>query len=39
MAESFMKTYAPGGVLIGEFETGEAARAKAYELCPSARPS
>jgi Mannosyl-glycoprotein endo-beta-N-acetylglucosaminidase len=39
MAESFMKTYAPGGALIGEFASGEAALAKAYELCPSARPS
>lgn len=36
MTESFLKSHAPGGATIGEFETREAALAKAMELCPTA---
>lgn len=36
MAESYMKTYAPQGRLIGEFPSSEQAFARAYELCPGA---
>jgi hypothetical protein len=35
MAESFIRSYAPGGTPIAEFPTREAALARAYELCPS----
>jgi hypothetical protein len=35
MAEGFMKKYAPGGALVGEFASSEAAMAKVHEYCPS----
>ncbi len=37
MAESYLKTHAPDGRLLGEFPSNEEALAKAYELCPSGR--
>jgi hypothetical protein len=36
MAESFIRTHAPGGRPIAEFSSPDAALAKAFELCPSA---
>jgi hypothetical protein len=30
-----MKKYAPGGALVGEFASSEAAMAKVHEYCPS----
>lgn len=38
MTESFIKTRAPGGQLVGTFEDRDAALRKAYEMCPAARP-
>lgn len=35
MTEGFIKSRAPGGVMIGEFGTREEAHARARELCPS----
>jgi hypothetical protein len=37
LAKSFIRTHAAGGEAIGEFPSREAALAKAFELCPSAR--
>ena len=37
MSDTFIRTRAPGGITIGEFETIDAALAEAYQLCPSAR--
>jgi Mannosyl-glycoprotein endo-beta-N-acetylglucosaminidase len=37
MADSFIKTRAPGGALVAQFDTNDAALSRAYELCPSAR--
>jgi hypothetical protein len=37
MSENFIKTRAPGGSKVGEFDSSDAALARAYELCPSAR--
>lgn len=37
MADSFIKTRAPGGAMVAQFETNDAALSRAYELCPSAR--
>ena len=34
MFENFLKAHAPGGSSIGEYETKDAALAKAKELCP-----
>lgn len=39
MADSFIRTEASGGTLIGEFATREQALARAAELCPGASPS
>jgi len=36
MLDSYVKTYAPGGASVGEFESKDAALAKARELCPEA---
>jgi hypothetical protein len=36
MAESFIRSHAPGGQPIAEFPSPEAALARAFELCPSA---
>jgi hypothetical protein len=35
MADSFLRTHAPDGALLGEFPTSQEALARAYELCPS----
>jgi hypothetical protein len=37
MAESFIRTHAPGGQPIAEFGSPDAALARAFELCPAAR--
>ncbi|HXF55509.1 MAG TPA: hypothetical protein VNK52_15450 [Hyphomicrobiaceae bacterium] len=37
MAESFIRSHAPGGQPIAEFPSPEAALARAFELCPAAR--
>ncbi len=37
MAENYIKARAPGGATVGQFETNDAALARAYELCPAAR--
>jgi hypothetical protein len=37
MADTFIKSRAPGGTTIAEFESHDAAMARAFELCPSAR--
>ena len=37
MADSFIKARAPGGSMVAEFETNDAALSRAYELCPAAR--
>jgi Mannosyl-glycoprotein endo-beta-N-acetylglucosaminidase len=37
MADSFIAARAPGGATVGDFDSGDAALAKAYELCPAAR--
>ncbi len=36
MTESYMNAHAPGGTLIGEFPSSEAAFARAFQLCPGA---
>ena len=38
LAESFVRTHARGGEVMGEFATRDAALAKAFDLCPSGRP-
>ena len=38
MTESFIRTRAPGGQVVGTFEDREAALRRAYEMCPAARP-
>lgn len=38
MTESFIRTRAPGGQVVGTFEDREAALRKAYEMCPAAKP-
>ena len=37
LARSFIKTHAAGGETIGEFPTRDAALARAFELCPTAK--
>jgi hypothetical protein len=37
MADTFIKSRAPGGTMVAEFDNNDAAMARAYELCPSAR--
>lgn len=34
MLDNFLKAHAPGGSSIGEYESKDAALAKARELCP-----
>jgi hypothetical protein len=36
MLDNYLKAHAPGGSSVGEFESKDAAFAKAKELCPSA---
>lgn len=36
MLDSYIKTHAPGGMSLGEFESKDAAIAKARQLCPTA---
>jgi len=36
MTESYINAHAPGGTLIGEFSSSEAAFARAFQLCPAA---
>ncbi len=38
LTESFVRTHARGGEVMGEFPTRAAALAKAFDLCPSGRP-
>jgi hypothetical protein len=38
LAESFVRTHARGGEVVGEFPTRDAALVKAFDLCPSGRP-
>jgi len=38
LADSFVRTHAKGGEIVGEFPTRDAALAKAFDLCPSVRP-
>ncbi len=37
MMESYLKTHAPGGTLIGEFASSEGAFERAFQLCPGAQ--
>ena len=37
MSESFIRSRAPGGVSVGAFDSNDAALARAYELCPTAK--
>jgi hypothetical protein len=36
MVDSYVKVHAPGGVVIGEFPSSDAAFARAFEFCPGA---
>jgi hypothetical protein len=39
MLDNFVKVHAPGGASVGEFESQDAALAKAKELCPATQSS